>query len=219
MRSGTSFRLIVLILLAPPMAVGQQKSQPSIPNSPDGFDKQYKNLFKAFEKAENLSKPHNDENEKELIERFRAFAVPEGWFAGVFGPEEGSKLAKHYSELFQAFQLSTTVEFSMVLGEWSAQVHTKALRAYQVNPLDSARSSLPPLLTVQVFRVQHFTAPLQNSDGTWNGRHYDHYWVESFIYVDGAFRFIGTYNCAFWRPCSMNDPVFRGQLTRRDPAR
>jgi hypothetical protein len=218
MKSGTSFRLIVLILLAPPMAVAQQKSQPSIPNSPDGFDKQYKNLFKAFEKAEKPSKPYKEENKAYLTERFRTFVVPEGWFTDVFGPEEGSKLAKHYSELFRAFQVSTTVEFSMVLGEWSAQVHTKALRAYQINPLDSAQTSVPPILTVQVFRVQHFTAPLANPDGTFNGRFYDHHWVESFIYVDGAFRFIGTYNCAFWRPCSANDPVFRGQLIRRDPA-
>jgi hypothetical protein len=212
MRKLIGFGFVLLIFIAPPTMLGRQKSQSLIANSADGFDKQYKNLFKAFEKAKNLSKPHKDENEEELIERFRTFAVPEGWFIDVFGPEEGSKLAKHYSELFRAFQLSTTVEFSMVLGEWSAQVHTKALRAYQINPLDSAQTSVPPILTVQVFRVQHFTAPLANSDGTFNGRSYDHYWVESFIYVDGSFRFIGTYNCAFWRPCSTNDPVFRGKL-------
>jgi hypothetical protein len=212
MRKLIGFGFVLLIFIVPPTMLGRQKSQSLIANSADGFDKQYKNLFKAFEKAKNLSKPHKDENEEELIERFRTFAVPEGWFIDVFGPEEGSKLAKHYSELFRAFQLSTTVEFSMVLGEWSAQVHTKALRAYQINPLDSAQTSVPPILTVQVFRVQHFTAPLANSDGTFNGRSYDHYWVESFIYVDGSFRFIGTYNCAFWRPCSTNDPVFRGKL-------
>jgi hypothetical protein len=210
------FRLVALLLLLLVLPVlGQQKSQPSIPNSPDGFDKQYKNLFKAFEKAESLSKPSKEENKQELVERFRTFAVPDGWFTGVFGPEEGPKFAKHYSQLFKAFQLSTIVEFDMVLGEWSAQVHTKALRAYQINPLDSAQTSVPPLLTVQVFRVQHFTAPLANSDGTFNGRFYDHYWVESFIYVDGTFRFIGTHNCAFWRPCSTNDPVFQGKLVQQ----
>ena len=190
------FRFVALLLLLLVLPVlGQQKSQPSIPNSPDGFDKQYKNLFKAFEKAENLSKPYKEGNKQKLVERFRTFAVPDGWFTDVFGPEEGPKFAKHYSELFRAFQISTTVEFSMVLGEWSAQVHTKALRAYQINPLDPAQTSVPPLLTVQVFRVQHFTAPLANSDGT--------------------FRFIGTHNCAFWRSCSTNDPVFQGKLVQQ----
>lgn len=205
----------MLILLVPPMALGQQKSQPSIPNSPDGFDKQFKNLFKVFEKAENLSKPSKEEDKQELLKRFRTFAIPDGWFTDVFGAEEGPKLAKHYSELFEAFQLSITVEFDMVLGEWSAQVHTKALRTYQIDPLDSAQNSIPPLVTVQVFRVQHFTAPLANSDGIFNGRSYDHYWVESFIYVDGAFRFVGTYNCAFWRSCSTSDPVFQGKLVQQ----
>lgn len=215
MRSPIGFGLILLVFIGPPMVLGQRKSQPSISNSPDGFDKQYKNLFKAYEKAETFSKPYKEENKQELVERFRTFAVPDGWFTDVFGPEEGPKFAKHYSELFQAFQFSTISEFLMVLGEWSAQVHTKALTTYQVDPVSSVQKSPAHLTTVQVFRIQHFTAPLANSDGTFNGRSYDHYWAESFIYVDGAFRFIGTYNCAFWRHCSTNDPVFRGQLVQQ----
>jgi hypothetical protein len=196
------------------MALGRQSSTPVIPNSPKGFDKQYKDLFKAFEKAENPSMAHKEQNEQDFVERFETFALPENWFTGVFGPEEGPKLAKRYSELFKAFQFSTIVEFDMVLGEWSAQVHTKPLRAYQINPVTSPQSSLPPLLTVHVFRIEHFTAPLAYSDGTFNGRSYDHYWVESFVYVGGAFRFVGTYNCAFWRPCATNDPVFQGKLVQ-----
>ena len=69
MRSGTSLRLIVLILLVPPMAVGQQSFTPSIPDSPKGFDKQYKNLFKAFEKAENPYKKNKEENGQAVLVR------------------------------------------------------------------------------------------------------------------------------------------------------
>jgi hypothetical protein len=29
--------------------------------------------------------------------------------------------------------------------------------------------------------------------------------VNSFIYMDGAFRFVAGYNCPFWMPCSTND--------------
>jgi hypothetical protein len=39
--------------MMPSMVLGQQNSTPSMPDSPKGFDKQYKDLFKAFEKAEN----------------------------------------------------------------------------------------------------------------------------------------------------------------------
>jgi hypothetical protein len=212
MRSGTSFRLIVLILLVPSMALGQQSARPSIPDSPKGFDRQYKNLFKAFEMAENPDKKYKEENGQAVLERLRTFAIPEEWFTQTFGPEEGPKLAKHYSELFQAFERSTIYEFRMVLGESSAQVHTTARGSYPVNPL----VSLP---AVQLFRIQHFTAPLANSDGTFNGRIYNFAWAEYFVYLDGSFRFAGTYNCPFWRPCSTNDPVFRSQLVQRKSAR
>ena len=99
------------------MALGQQSARPSIPDSPKGFDRQYKNLFKAFETAENPDKNYKEENGQAVLERLRTFAIPEEWFAQTFGPEEGPKLAKHYSELFQAFERSTIYEFRMVLGE------------------------------------------------------------------------------------------------------
>jgi hypothetical protein len=72
----------------------------------------------------------------------------------------------HYSELFKAFERSTIGEFRMVLGESSAQVHTSSIRTYNVNPLPSAQGRPGSLLTVQVFRVQHFTAPSGLGDGT-----------------------------------------------------
>jgi hypothetical protein len=215
MRSGTGAGFILLVLLVPPMALGQQGSKQFIPDSAKGFDMQYKDLFKAFEKAENPYKKYKEENGQAVLGRLRTFAIPEGWFTQNFGPEEGPKLAKHYSELFQAFERSTIGEFRMVLGEPSAQVNTEALRTSQVGPPTSARTSLVPLPTVQVFRVHHFTAPLGLGDGTFNGRHYNYYWAESFIYVNGSFRFAGTYNCPFWMPCSTNDPVFQGKLVRR----
>jgi hypothetical protein len=202
------FGLILLVLQVSPIVLGRQNSQSSMPNSTKGFDKQYQNLFKAFEKAENPSKAYKEENGQAVLERLRTFAIPEDWFTQTFGPEEGPKLAKHYSELFQAFERSTIDEFRNVLGELSAQVQTTARGTYPVNPL----VSLP---TVQLFRIQHFTAPLASSDGALNGRPYNFAWAEYFIYLDGAFRFAGSYNCPFWMPCSTNDPVFQGHLIQQ----
>jgi hypothetical protein len=218
MRSGIAFRLVLLVLLVPPRALGRQISTPSIPDSAKGFDKQYKNLFKAFEKAENPYKAYKEENGQAVLRRLGTFAIPEDWFTHTFGPEEGPKLVKHYSKLFQAFERSTIYEFRRVLDENTAQIHTKAFGARQVNP---PKSALVPLAPVQLFRVQHFTAPRSLFDGYTMvpiGRYYSFFFVESFIYLDGSFRFVGTYNCVFWRPCSTNDPVFRDQLVRRDAA-
>jgi hypothetical protein len=215
MGNRIGFGLILLVLQVPPTDLGRQNSQSSIPNSTKGFDKQYQNLFKAFEKAENPSKAYKEENGQAVLERLHTFAIPEDWFTQTFGPEEGPKLAKHYSELFQAFERSTIGEFRNVLGELSAQVHTSARGAYQPNAPKSAQSSFAPFPAVQLFRIQHFTAPLASSDGTLNGRPYNFAWAEYFIYLDGAFRFAGSYNCSFWMPCSTNDPVFRGQLIQQ----
>ena len=71
------------------MAPSKQNFAPSIPNSPKGFDKQYKDLFRAFEKAENPNKKYKDENGQAVLERFGTFAIPENWFTQTFVPEEG----------------------------------------------------------------------------------------------------------------------------------
>jgi hypothetical protein len=220
MRAQLGSRLgILLVLLLPPIVSGRQKSPAPIPNSANGFDKQYKNLFKAWEKADKPFKPYKKENEQELMERFRAFAIPEHWFTDVFGPEQGPNFAKQYSELFKAFEFSTNREFRTVLDEDTAQVKTKGLRANQVNPPRSARSFLVPLPPVQLFRVQHFTAPFRLPDdrfpSTLVKRRYNYFYVESFIYIDGAFRFVGSCDCPFWSSCSANDPVFDGQLVKQ----
>jgi hypothetical protein len=214
------FRLrigIFLVLLLPPVALGRQKSPAPIPNSNEGFDKQYKSLFKAWEKADKPVK-YKRENERQLMERFYAFAIPDHWFTDAFGTEQGPNLAKQYSELFKAFVFSTNREFRTVLDEDTDQVKTKWLRADQVNPAGSAQPSLVPLPAVQLFRVQHFTAPRSSLCAdcydTYTGRHYSFFYVESFIYIDGAFRFVGSCDCPFWNPCSTSDPVFQGQLIR-----
>jgi hypothetical protein len=153
------------------------------------------------------------------MEHFRAFAIPKHWFTDVFGPEQGPNFAKQYSELFKAFVFSTNREFRTVLDEDTDQVKTKGLRANQVNPPRSAQLSLVPLPPLQVFRVQHFTAPRSilcaDCYDTYTGRHYSFFYVESFIYLDGAFRFVGSCDCPFWSPCSANDPVFDGQLVKQ----
>jgi hypothetical protein len=212
MRSRIGVQLGLLILLAPPVVLAGQNSPPPIPNSTNGFDKQYKNLFKAYEKAYNPSKAYKKENELKLVERFGTFAIPERWFNDVFGPEQGPTFARQYSELFKGFQFSTMLEFNIVLGSLTAQVKTKGLRANQVDPLRSAQTSLVTLPPVQLFRVQHFTAPFRLGRDTFSEEFFSHTWGGILIYLDGAFRFVGSRDCPFWRSCSTNDPVFEGFL-------
>jgi hypothetical protein len=173
---------------------------------------------KAFRKRSASNKAASKGSAQDPMEGFRTFAIPEHWFTDVFGPEQGPNFAKQYSELFKAFQFSTGRKFHTVLGEDTAQVKTEGLRADQVNPLRSTQTSPVPLPQVQLFRVQHFTAPRSilcaDCKDTYSEAPYSFFYVESFIYVDGAFRFVGSCDCPFWSPCSTNDPVFEGQLVK-----
>lgn len=148
------------------------------------------------------------------MERFLAFGLPEHWFTDVFGPEQGPNFAKQYRELFKKFVFSTNREFRNVLGEDTAQVRTTRLRAHHVNPPLSAQPYLVPLPPVQLFRIQHFTAPPSRLDDDgysydYSGRYYSFFYLEAFIYIDGAFRFVGSCDCPFWSPCSTNGSGLR----------
>jgi hypothetical protein len=210
---------LLLVLLLASTLPGQQKSPAPISNSLNGFEKQYTSFFKAWEKTDNPFRAYKAENEQELVERFRAFAIPEHRFTDVFGPQQGETFAKQYSEVFKAFEFSTNREFLTALGEDTAQVKTERLIAGNADLQAYAQPFLVPLPTVQLFRVMHFTAVRSimcaDCGDTYLGRQYSHSYVESFIYVDGAFRFVGSCDCPFWRSCSTNDPVFAGQLVKQ----
>ena len=214
------FRLVALslLLLALP-TLGQQNSRPLVPNSPKGFDKQYKSVFKAYEKGD----------EKELLERFGAFAIPERWFTDEFGPEQGSKFARQYLYQFRNFELDTVQEFNRVTcGYYSCDrgdVKTSAAKASaglaQASP---GRTSSLSLVPVKRFRIEHYTPPEVNpcfSDTELagsctfypSGTMYDNSWVSSFIYMDGAFRFVG-WTFPFWDPCGANQPIPESELNK-----
>jgi hypothetical protein len=238
MRAQLGFRLgIFLVLLLPPIVLGRQNSPVPIPNSPKGFDKQYKSAFNAYEKVVN-KEPESEKtfakgdgyekvlsvytwvfrkksaskkafrkgDEQDPMERFRTFAIPERWFNDVFGPDRGPELAREYQELFKGFEYATAREFTTLaahdcgdcVGAW---VETKVWGTNTL--LKSARSaptSLVPLPPVQRFRIRYYVRFPDK---------YDYSRVDTFIYVDGAFRFIGGGACPFWAtPCSPNLPLW-----------
>ena len=241
--------LLISLMILP--VFGLQKSQPPVPNSPKGFDKQYKSVFKAYEKAFNkemesadektflkgdgyekvssvyrkvfrkksaYKEPYRKEDELDVMERLSAFAIPEHWFSDVFGPEQGSTFAREYEERFRRFESATIREFHLVIiHSRSAQVKTRPVRANTaLISVGSASTPLVPLPPVQRFRVRHFTAPVfeigENGCVGISELGYDSSWVDSFIYVDGAFRFLGRGACPFWEPCSTKEPFSAGQV-------
>ena len=214
------FRLVALLLLLLVLPALGQQNRSLVPNSPKGFDKQYKSVFKAYEKGD----------EKELLERFRTFAIPERWFADEFGPEEGPKLSRQYLYRFRDFETDTVQEFNRVICDYDSgcnrgQTKTRAAKATELTQAPPTSTSLLSLPPVQRFRIEHFSLPDVNrcfSDTELagsctaypSGTMYDNSWVSSFIYVDGAFRFVGCATCPFWDPCAANHPFPESELNK-----
>jgi hypothetical protein len=216
------FRLVALLLLLLVLpALGQQNSRPLVPNSPKGFDKQYKSVFKAYEKGD----------EKELLQGFRTFAIPERWFADEFGPEEGPKLSRQYLYWFRGFETDTVQEFNRVTCDYDSgcnqgQIKTRAAKATKLTQAPPAPTSLLSLPPVQRFQIEHFSAPEVNrcfSDTELAGSctaypsgtmDENNSWVSSFIYLDGEFRFVAWGTCSFWDPCAGNQPISESQLNK-----
>lgn len=207
------FRLVALSLLLLVLPVlGQQNSRLMVPNSPKGFDKQYKSVFRAYEKGD----------EKELLERFRTFAIPERWFADEFGPEEGPKLSRQYLYRFRDFETDTVQEFNRVICDYDSgcnrgQIQTRAAKATERTQAPLAFTPSTSSLPVQRFLIRHLSTDVgtvENINGGYGtcmccnpGPCYDNSWLSSFIYVDGAFRFVGCGTCQY-------QPLAEGELNK-----
>ena len=205
--------LMVISLLSLPVP-GQGNLQ-TFPNAPKGFDKQYKSVFRAYEKGD----------EKELVERFHTFAIPERWFTEEFGPEDGPKLYRQYLYRFRDFETGTVEEFNRVSCDYDGgcnrgQVTTRAAKATELNQAHPVPRSPLSGFPVQRFRIRHFSVPEVNSCFSIPGEYttcsaygystvgtHDNAWISSFLYVDGAFRFVGCATCPFWGACAGNVPI------------
>jgi hypothetical protein len=122
--------------------------------------------------------------------RLFALPEPESWLTRAFGPARAVDLAADYRKHFKAFQSS----FARNLERWRG-ADDLTLQAWALQTLPSRDRMMPrpdapvPQESVDIRRFQ-FTlrasgrAPSQ--------------WVDSFVYDDGAFRFIGRGAFPFW---------------------
>src|ERR1051325_7311194 len=90
-----------------------------------------------------------------------------------------------------------------------------------INPRWPTPSSVICVPLIQSFQITYFTSPnrvIESQSVRIIEPGYSRSRLDSFIYVDGAFRFAGSYNCSFWRPCSKNDAVFQDRIVQRNAA-
>ena len=183
--------LAVLFSVALPLSPAQQ----SIPNTPQGFQQQYHAAFESY-------LHHND---GELQSRLDSFAIPAHWFNDTFGAERGPALAAQYATEFADFKRHTADSYAAGDGlKAKMQVDPATPLDIRTRPWSSAEDSksLPrtpqlhtPLPPVQKFDIRYvLAAPGQGVRLT--------SWIDSFLYIVGAFRVFGSGYLPFGFPGS-----------------
>jgi TonB family protein len=150
-----------------------------IPDSPKGFDRQYHEFFSSFK----------ERDEQNLTLKLDQFAIPSHWFTDAFGAEEGLEVAKRYSQEFENFKLSTAMRLRRMENIDSCRPSQAKLRTMRDH---ATKVNLKLLSNAPVFQIppaQSFQITLGSCS-----------WMDTFVYVEGAFRFYGSGGRTFWEP-------------------
>lgn len=165
-------------------------AQGSVPNSPQGFQQQYHAVFESFQAHKNA----------ELQARLDTFAIPAHWFNETFIPDRATEMAEQYAKEFAEFKKRTAANFAgieplkarlRVDPTIPTDIRTRRWTAAE----DTMSMQHPPGLRVPLPQAQKFAIDLIATSGSY-GRLTSS--IESFVYLDGAFRYFGRQGRAFW---------------------
>src|SRR5260370_18628356 len=97
------FLLVGLLLnsLLPSPALVSNSSLALFPDTPKGFDLQYHEFFNSYKGGD----------ERSIALELDKFAIPSHWFTDAFGVDNGTEVAKLYSQEFEYFKFSTILKF------------------------------------------------------------------------------------------------------------
>jgi TonB family protein len=179
----------------------------SVPNTEKGFDTQYHKFVDAYWKAK----------EKDRGKIFVQFAIPEHWFADTFGADHGPELEQSYLRAFDDFVISTAKRLGGTSPSPDCVVDLKTKLMESV-AISVGSTQLP---TLQRFVIHYESTNFVDRMNPWKDA--DVSWMDSFVYLDGAFRFYGKGGSSFLDPakvrladpCSKNGIQQGGKLIHR----
>jgi TonB family protein len=154
----------------------------AIPDSPRGFESQYQELFKACKKGD----------EPKIQELLAEFVIPLEWFAETFGPGKDTELGKKYLPQYEDFKLSTLRRLRG-FNKSDSSVYSKLNTGSELKPAPAPPpESVKPIPAIQKYEIHFFTDGVERTT-----------WMDSFIYVDGRFRFFGKGAYPLWDPSNI----------------
>ena len=164
----------------------------AIQNDPGGFSKQYKQIFDNYTK----------ENYSGMTAAFQSFKLPPEWFVETFGAESGRKLAQQYEHEFTSFVTETESLYGPLNTALENFVET---RRHKLSLAKSVGSKLAPLALKIIPPIQFFDIDYGRNQairkapgGFITGQSWSNKSTRTFVYLDGAFRFVGPGTQPFW---------------------
>lgn len=170
----------------------------SYPQTPDGFSRQMNDAVEAYEKGDAAEG-------RRLLEQFRLPHSAE-WFAEQIGPEQSEALAKRYDRLFASYVSSTEntlEELARTKGRrlnMNLKPGTQEPPHVQTTPRAPVRklSGIVPVKDPACFIADFGIMLTGKADLLLGGNFRSVMWEDTFIYQDGAFRFVGRGSRPFW---------------------
>lgn len=160
------------------------KEAPTYAESDAGFETQFSAIFHARCSGDPAS-------EQSLLEQLK---IPDsaGWFAQNFDPGEAANLTERYERLFSDYRdsIEKTIESSCETpGEEIAVNHANAPGEHMRVAQGFQLSTTGPLIDLPLARFSFVMRLRGQNKGSW---------AETFVYEQGAFRFIGLGTLPFW---------------------
>ena len=181
-----TIRLVAILILI--CGTMRALAQSPVANTPEGFQSQFHAVFEAFQRH----------NESAMQERLQTFALPAHWFTEAFAPAQAPDFARQYAEAFADFKRHTSANFAAI-DALKTRVHVDSatpvdIRTRRWTPAESSAQPYLPALREPLPPVQKFEIDcvLAGPGARLTS------WIESFLYIDGAFRFFGQGRKPFW---------------------
>jgi TonB family protein len=170
----------------------------SVPNTAKGFDTQYQKFVAGYWKAK----------EGERGAGFEQFAIPPPWFVDTFDADHRAEMVKAYLETFDDFVTSTAkrIEGTSPCPICAVELKTNLQNVISMN-VGSVGLPRAQQFVVRYQSYKFYDRENPSKDG-------DRTWMDTFIYIDGAFRFYGKGGSTFLDPVRVRlaDPCSNHQL-------
>lgn len=190
---GNLRAIFIAVLIAAPLSIrpsenptpqANAQAAPTFPDSDDGFRAQLNAVVQAYRSGDTSAG-------ERLLQQFR-LPDSEAWFAQNFDPGEAAKLAERYDRLFPRYAGSVEKTIQDVCKTEGSGLVIR----HKDEPREPTRirqkyklSAVHPLRELSLARFG-FAIQLKGKDVV--------SWEETFVYEEGAFRFIGLGARPFW---------------------